>query len=175
MQKKHDKNKIYSIHEPKAECISKGKANKKYEFGCKTSIVITHKEGLALGMEALYGNPYDGHTLKKAIDNEETISGVQIKQAFVDKGYRGHKIENKQVLISGQRKGITCWLKKQLKRRQSIEPHIGHMKNDGKLGRNFLKGVLGSKLNAILCGVGHNIRLILNFIRSNKEPPLLKS
>ena len=168
-QDKHSKNKVYSIHEPKVECISKGKAHKKYEFGCKTSIIITHKEGLALGTEALHGNPYDGHTLQNAVKKAESLNGINIEQVFVDKGYKGHGIEDKQVFISGQKKGVTRWIKGQIKRRQAIEPHIGHMKNDGKLDRNFLKGELGDKLNALLCGIGHNIRLILNFLKGKQS------
>ena len=170
-QTKDGKNKIYSLHEPHVECISKGKAHKKYEFGCKASFVITHKEGLALGAEALHGNPFDGHTLKGALEIAEANSGVGIQQAFVDKGYKGHKIEDKTVMISGQKRGMTSWFKKQLKRRQAIEPHIGHMKSDGKLGRNFLKGKVGDQLNAVLCGIGHNLRMILRNLRELSFAP----
>jgi len=34
-QKKQGSNKIYSLHEPEVQCISKGKEHKKYEFGLK--------------------------------------------------------------------------------------------------------------------------------------------
>lgn len=163
-QQKHDSNKVYSIHEPHVECISKGKAQKKYEFGCKTSIVLTHKEGLALDVKAIHGNPYDGHTLKKALDEAQANTQIKIDTAFVDKGYRGHKVEDKEIFISGQKKGVSKWIKAQICRRQAIEPHIGHMKNDGKLGRNYLKGILGDVCNAILSGVGHNLRLIYNWL-----------
>lgn len=169
-QNKNSKNKVYSLHEPSVRCISKGKIHKKYEFGCKASIVLTHKEGFILGAEALSGNPYDGHTLKQVIEKAESISNRPIERIFVDKGYRGHGMTNKEVFISGQRKGVTSWIKKQLKRRSAIEPHIGHMKNDGKLGRNYLKGVLGDKLNAILCGIGHNLRLIIRKIYGSGAP-----
>ncbi len=168
-QEKNSKNKIYSIHEPLTECISKGKIHKKYEFGCKASIVLTHKEGFVLGLEALQGNPYDGHTLKQVIENAEKLSNNLIQRIFVDKGYRGHEIEDKEVFLSGQRKGVTPEIKKQIKRRSAIEPHIGHMKNDGKLGRNYLKGLLGDKLNAILCGIGHNLRLMANKVSESKK------
>jgi transposase, IS5 family len=168
-QTKDSKNKIYSIHEPKTECISKGKAHKKYEFGCKASIVLTHKEGFILGSEALHGNPYDGHTLKQVIENAEKISNKPIIRAFVDKGYKGHGIEDKEIFFSGQKKGVTPWLKQQIYRRSAIEPHIGHMKNDGKLGKNFLKGTLGDKLNALLCGIGHNLRLITRKINHSEQ------
>jgi IS5 family transposase len=83
----------------------KRKAQKKYEFGCKTSIVLTHKEGLALDIKAIHGNPYDGHTLKKALDEAQANTQIKIDTAFVDKGYRGHKVEDKEIFISGQKKG----------------------------------------------------------------------
>jgi len=164
IQDKNSKNKVYSVHEPKVKCICKGKVHKKYEFGCKASIVLTHKEGFILGSEALEGNPFDGHTLKQVIENAEKTSKKTIERIFVDKGYRGHDIKDKEVFISGQRKGVTSWIKTQIKRRSAIEPHIGHMKSDGKLGRNYLKGVLGDKLNALLCGIGHNLRFIVRKI-----------
>lgn len=170
-QTRGSKDKIYSIHEPHVECIAKGKAHKKYEFGCKTSLVVTHKEGLALSAKALHGNPYDGHTLDQVLKNSEKLSGVKIKEAFVDKGYRGHSVTDREVYISGMKKGMTAWLYKKLKRRQSIEPHIGHMKNEGKLGRNFLKGILGDVLNVTLCGVGHNLKLIARKIAQSYHSP----
>jgi IS5 family transposase len=160
LQKRTDKNKIYSLHED-VECIAKGKAHKKYEFGCKVSIVTTHKEGLVLSSQACHGNPYDGHTLKAALENTETITGQYIEMAFLDRGYRGHKIEDIKMWISGMKKGVTRWYKKQLARRQAIEPRIGHMKSDGKLKRNYLKGKLGDQLNAALCGAGENCRIVL--------------
>jgi IS5 family transposase len=81
--------------------------------------------------------------------------------------------ERGRVLISGTRKlGYT--LKRHLRRRSAVEPEIGHMKADGLLGRNFLKGMQGNAINAILCGVGHNMRKILARLRffagpSNRE------
>ena len=166
LQNRESKNKIYSIHEPHVECISKGKAHKKYEFGCKTSLVVTHKDGLALSLQAFHGNPYDGHTLQKSVISAEELSKKEIKKIFVDKGYRGCVLANKEVHISGKKKGVTEYLKKQIKRRQAIEPHIGHLKNEGKLRRNYLKGRLGDFLNALLCGIGHNLRLIGRKIRA---------
>jgi transposase, IS5 family len=160
-QSRESTNKVYSIHEPHVECIAKGKTHKKYEFGCKVSLVITHKEGLALSAQAIHGNPYDGHTLDKVLKDSERLSGRTIKEAFVDKGYRGHSVKNTEIHISGKKRGLTRWLYAKIKRRQAIEPHIGHMKNEGKLGRNYLKGILGDFLNATLCGIGHNLKLIV--------------
>jgi IS5 family transposase len=52
-----------------------------------------------------------------------------------------------------------------IKRRSAIEPTIGHMETDGRLGRNPLKGALGDALHAVLCGASHNIRLPLKKLR----------
>ncbi|HPE84921.1 MAG TPA: transposase [Chlamydiales bacterium] len=164
-QQKNSKNKLYSIHEPEVECVCKGKSQKKYEFGCKAALVVTHKEGLVLSASAEHGVPYDGHTLSDALEKAERVSGVKIEKAFVDKGYKGHGVTDKQIIISGQKKGMTKHLKKQLKRRQAIEPHIGHMKSEGKLNRNYLAGKIGDQLNAILVGIGHNLRMLFRMFR----------
>ena len=161
--------KIYSIHEAQVQCISKGKARVRYEFGCKISLVITHKQALALSCQALSGHPYDGHTLKDAIIDAEQRSGYKIKRAVVDKGYVGHEASHLIVYRSGQKRGVkTQAIKCFIKRRQAIEPHIGHMKAQGKLDRCFLKGFLGDQFNSILCGVGHNLRLLFNFFQKKQ-------
>lgn len=163
-QTKNSPDKLYSLHAPEVECIAKGKAHKRYEFGCKVSLVVTHKQGLVLSSQALHGNPYDGHTLQTALSHAESMSGVKIQRSFVDQGYKKHGVEDAQVIMAKQ-KGLTHSLKRALKRRNAIEPHIGHMKSEGKLGRNYLQGKIGDTLNALLVAIGHNLRLILNYIR----------
>lgn len=164
-QEKKDKNKLYSLHAPEVECIAKGKVHKKYEFGVKVSIAATNRDNFVVGMFAEHGNPYDGHTLSRALEQVKRITGQPIERGFVDRGYRGHGVKETEVFISGRRRGVTPQIKKELKRRSAIEPVIGHMKADGKLGRNHLLGELGDKVNALLCGAGHNIRLILRKLR----------
>lgn len=164
-QEKKSKDKLYSLHAPEAYCMAKGKARTPYEYGCKVSLVITHKQGLALSSQALAQNQYDGHVLKSGLKKAEKIANAVITQVFVDRGYRGHGIEDQEVYISGQRRGMTRTLKRHLKRRAAIEPHIGHMKSEGKLRRNYLKGTLGDALNALLCAIGHNLRMIWRRIR----------
>jgi len=164
-QKPRDKGKLYALHAPEVECISKGKARTPYEFGVKVSVATTLKEGLVVGMRSMPGNPYDGHTLGEAIEQVEILADNRPAMAIVDKGYRGVQVEGVQILRSGQRRGVTRTLKAMIKRRSAIEPSIGHMKADGRLARNPLKGALGDALHAVLCGAGHNIRLILNKLR----------
>ena len=165
-QQKKDKKKLYSLHAPEVECISKGKAHKRYEFGVKASIASTNKSNFVVGGMALPGNPFDGHTLTQALEQVRRMTGSVIEEAFVDRGYRGHGETQTAVYISGQKRGIkTQRLKGSLKRREAIEPVIGHLKSDGLLGRNYLKGTQGDQMNVMLSCAGHNLRLILRQLR----------
>ncbi len=161
-QQRTDKMKLYSLHAPEVVCIAKGKAHKPYEFGCKVGIAATNREGLFLAAEAFEGNPYDGHTLAATAAQAEAMTGVAIARLYVDKGYRGHDyVGAAKVMVSGHRRGLTPTMKRELKRRSAIEPMIGHAKNDGRLGRNWLLGADGDKINALLAAAGHNLRLVL--------------
>ncbi|WP_424140487.1 IS5 family transposase [Roseomonas chloroacetimidivorans] len=158
--------KIYALHEPEVDCISKGKARVRYEFGAKVSIATTLAGGFVVGMRSMPGNPYDGHTLADALQQVETLTGQLPTLAVVDRGYRGHGVQGTRVLISGTRRGLTPRLARLLRRRSAIEPEIGHMKTDGRLARCALKGTLGDAIFAVLCGCGHNIRKILAHLRA---------
>lgn len=164
IQTKEDKNKIYSCHEPEVSCIAKGKAHRPYEFGAKACLIVTEKRGLALTLTTHVGNPYDGHLLQETVCKAENMTGVEIKRVLVDLGFRGHEVKNKQVLIS-RTKGLASPLKKALKRRQAIEPWIGHMKSDGKLGRCYLRGPKGDQIHGLLVAIAHNFRVILRKLR----------
>ncbi len=109
-QKRQDKNKVYSIHAPEVECIAKGKAHKKYEFGCKVSVVATSKECFIMGMKAYHGNPYDGHTLDDAVLQTESITGFKAKEIYVDLGYRGHNYrgDTEDRIAGGGRKRLSA-------------------------------------------------------------------
>ncbi|WP_280192866.1 IS5 family transposase [Delftia sp. PS-11] len=166
-QRTKDKNKLYALHAPEVECISKGKARTPYEFGVKVSIATTLKEGLVVGMRSMPGNPYDGHTLAETLEQVGILTGTDKAPAtaIVDKGYKGVKLQGVRILMSGQKRGITRTLQGMIKRRSAIEPAIGHMKMDGRLARNRLKGALGDAQHAVMCGAGHNLRLILAALR----------
>ncbi|MBP1627112.1 MAG: transposase domain protein [Holophagaceae bacterium] len=166
-QKRKTKHKVYSLHASETECIGKGKAHRPYEFGVKVSLAVTHKEGFVVGIQSCPGNPFDGHTLDGQLDQVARMVGRHPKLTFVDRGYKGHGVEpeKSRVLISGTRK-LPYRLKRDLRRRAAIEPEIGHMKSEGLLGRNFLKGMLGDAANALLCGAGHNLRKILARLRA---------
>jgi len=162
--------KLYSFHALEVECIGKCKASAPYEFGVKASIVTTNARApggqFVLHASALPGNPYDGHTLGTVIAATERLTGCAIERAYVDKGYRGHDTANpRRVFISGQKRGVLGVIKRELRRRSAIEAVIGHMKIDGHLGRCFLKGRKGDAINVILTAVGHNLRLVLAWLR----------
>lgn len=165
-QEPKGRDKIYALHEPEVDCISKGKAKVRYEFGCKVSIATTLDEGFVVGMRSFAGNPYDGHTLGAALEQVEILTEHLPDLVVVDRGYRGHGVDKTQVLISGMRRGLTPTLTAALRRRAAIEPEIGHMKTDGRLARSPLKGMIGDAIFAVLCGCGHNIRKILAWLRA---------
>jgi IS5 family transposase len=158
-QKRDDTNKVYSVHALEVECISKGKAHKRYEFGCKVGVTSTSRGNWVLDVQALHGNPYDGHTLKQCLGNATKNSGFKVEQAFCDKGYRGMKPEvpDVEVYLSGSRR-LSRTLRRWLRRRSAIESIIGHMKSDNRMDRNYLKGMDGDENNAILAGCGFNMR-----------------
>jgi transposase, IS5 family len=169
-QQRQDSNKCYSVHAPEVECIAKGKVHKRYEFGCKVILVTTSHSNWIVGIEAHHGNPYDGVTLKPAIAQVERLTEIKPQQVLVDQGFRGkeHRPEAIEVLVCGGRKQPSS-LKRLLKRRSAIEPIIGHGKADHALGRNYLQGQVGDRLNALLVGCGFNLRKLCHFFVSNAE------
>lgn len=161
--------KVFALHAPEVECIGKGKARTPYEFGCKVSVAVpvTRPKGgqFVLHAKALHGNPFDGHTLKQAVDDVEKNTGVEVRRIHVDRGYRGHDEPNKfRVWISGQVRRTTASIKREMKRRAAVEPIIGHLKADCRMGRNFLKGRDGDRINALLAAVGFNFRLLIRWL-----------
>ena len=163
-QKRNDKNKVYSVHAPEVECIAKGKIRKKYEFGCKVSMVSSSKDNWILAINAVHGNPFDGHTLKDSLKQVKQITGWQPLHAYCDKGYRGvaKEVPETEVHISGKKKNsMKASLWKWYARRCAIEPIFGHLKSDNRLERNHLQGKDGDRINAILSGCGFNLRKLL--------------
>ena len=163
-QTRDSKNKLYSIHAPEVECISKGKAHKRYEFGCKVSLATSSRDNWILGIQAHHGNPYDGHTLKATIEQVERLTGSRVENAYVDLGYRGHDYRGDAKInivnfrnMAKKTRSVKGWLK----RRSAIEPVIGHVKSDNGMARNLLKGTEGDKINALLSGCGFNMRKLL--------------
>jgi transposase, IS5 family len=164
--------KVYSLHAPEVECIGKGKAHKPYEFGVKVSVATTlsHAKGgqFVTHVKALPGNPYDGHTLATVIPDMEALVGNTIARILADKGYRGHNAppdSRLRVFISGQKRGVTPQIKRQLRRRSAVEPVIGHLKAEHRMGRNYLLFRRGDAANAVLAAAGYNFRRLIRWLR----------
>ena len=163
-QTKNSKNKIYSIHAPEVECISKGKAHKRYEFGNKVGMATTSKGNWIVAIQAFHGNPYDGHTLKETLEQMERLTKKTAKEVYVDLGYRGHNYQGEatvNIVNNRKMKQMTRSARKWFKRRSAIEPIFGHLKSDNRMSRNYLKGVEGDIINATLCACGFNMRKLL--------------
>jgi IS5 family transposase len=163
------KGKLYAFHAPEVECIGKGKSRQPYEFGVKVGIATTLKVNLIVGAKAFSGNPYDGHTLNAQLEQASILmqdNQIKPSDVFVDLGYRGVDADNPAVAIKhrGKYKSLSASDKRMLKRRQAIEPIIGHLKQDHRMDRCHLKGELGDRLHAVLCAAGYNIKWLLRMI-----------
>ena len=171
VQKRGDKNKIYSIHEPHVSCIAKGKEAKKFEFGNKSGFVVTKTSKIVVGALGFEGNPYDGHTLEEHLLQTEYLTNKRPKTGIVDRGYKGKKNINgtEIILPSSPKKNASQYQKqkarKRFRARAGIEPVIGHIKHDHRMLRNFLKGTNGDMMNTILAGTGFNLRKMLSRIK----------
>jgi IS5 family transposase len=163
--------KVYSLHAPEVECIGKGKAHRPYEFGVKVS-VATPLHRCAGGqfvahVQALPGNPYDGHTLAAVIPQIEQTIGAEVERIVTDAGYRGHyapKEKRFKVYVAGQKRGLSPAIKRAFRRRSAVEPVIGHLKHEHRMGRNHLAHRTGDAINALLAAVGYNFRLLLKWL-----------
>ena len=168
-QQRNGTNKLYALHAPEVECLAKGKARKPYEFGVKTAVVVSHRHGLMLGARTFPGNPYDGHILNAALEQASNLMqdhAVMFKQIVVDLGFRGVDADNPdvQIIHRGKYKSLTSQQRRWLRRRQAVEPAIGHLKSDNRMDRCWLQGALGDALHAISCAAGYNLRWLLRAI-----------
>src|SRR6516165_8262494 len=186
-QNRHQRGrKVYSLHAPEVECIGKGKAHKPYEFGVKVSVATTLKRckggQFVTHIQALPGNPYDGHTLATVIPAIERLVGNTIERLHADAGYRGHNAPldyRFKIFTSRQKRRVTPQIKREMRRRSAIEPVIGHLKNDHRMDRNYLAHREGDANNAILAAAGYNFRRVLRWLRlllclilaARSEPP----
>ena len=175
-QQKTDSNKIYSLHEPHVQCMSKGKEHKKYEFGSKVSIIATKNSGVIIGAMNIEKNVHDSKTLAPSLEQQQRLTGIILKNNFVDRGFRGVKevLGTKIIIPDSPGKNRTAYekqkLRKGFKRRAAIEPKIGHLKQDHRLSRNFYSGIKGDNINVMLAAAAMNFKRMMN---KWKENPLL--
>jgi transposase, IS5 family len=163
-QKRTDKNKIYSLHEPDVLCIGKGKEHKKYEFGRKASLVVTKTTGVIVGALSFRENIYDGNTLPDVLEQVWQITESCPQVAICDRGYRGRtRVGDTEILTPRRPKNSDTLCQRRnarmrFRRRAGIEPVIGHVKQDHRMARNFLKGVLGDAINLFMAAAAFNFR-----------------
>jgi len=172
-QQRGEPDRIYSVHAPETQCIAKGKLRKPYEWGNKVGLVTTAKRQFVVGAVAFSQRPFDGHTLAASVQQVEKMMGQTIRgEIYVDRGYRGHDYEGPaRVLIAKIKRKQEPHLRLWYRQRNGIEAAIGHMKNDGWLGRNYLKGMLGSRINALLSACGQNLRKLLAWLAAHPGKP----
>jgi IS5 family transposase len=172
-QEKTTKNKIYSLHEPQVACIAKGKSGKNYEFGTKIAVVRGRKTGIISSVKRFSGNPHDSKTLEESLAQSErvrkSIGGTRPKRAATDRGFRGIKeVEGTSILLPTKKEKTRYGqqvARLRFRARAAIEPCISHLKRNHSLGLNFLKGVVGDINNALLAGIGYNLKMRLNQIK----------
>src|SRR4051795_12533677 len=156
---------------PRSSAFGKGKAHKPYEFGVKVSVAtpLNRCRGgqFVAHVKALPGNPYDGHTLAAVLPDIESTIGAGLERIVTDAGYKGHNAPKHQrfkVYVAGQKRGLTAAIKRAFRRRSAVEPTIGHLKNEHRMGRNHLAGRAGDAANAVLAAVGYNFGLLLRWL-----------
>jgi IS5 family transposase len=168
LQKRTSRNKIYSLHESHIYAMAKGKDHKSYEYGTKASIVSTYTHGIIVGVAAHDINQHDSKTLEAALRSAHTKRATTISEAVCDRGYRGTKEVGKtKISIPGVHlKRDTEEQKedkrKKFRRRAAVEPIIGHLKNDYRMARNYLKGFVGDQINLLMAACAWNLKKWMN-------------
>jgi IS5 family transposase len=153
--------KIYSLHEPHVECIAKGKAHKRYEFGVKASVVTTARSGFILSSTVHHGRPHDGKTLIPSLAHASKMVGkVLTGMVSVDRGYNGHNVITHKVIHPNLKKKTPA-IRKLIRQRSAIEATISHLKRCHRLGKNYLKGIIGDHINATMAAAAYNLSKLL--------------
>lgn len=172
-QEKHDKDKIYSIHKPYTSCIAKGKAHKQYEFGNKVGLISTSKSMIILGIKAFEGNPHDSKTIQPLLV-QMTNNNFKLPEELVyDRGGKGEKeiLGVKILTPSKPFKTDTPYQKnlkrKKFRRRAAIEPLIGHLKSDFRMGQNYLHGKISSQINAFMSAAAWNFKKLMEKLKKD--------
>jgi len=174
-QQKKDSHKIYSLHEPAVYCMSKGKAHKQYEFGCKVSVAVTAQSGIVVGITSFKENISDVHTLEQTLNQVKYVTDKAPREAICDRGYKGKKkVADTIITIPKPLPADSTRYEKEkvrvkFRRRAAIEPIIGHLKHDHGMNRNFLKGIYGDFVNCVLAAAGFNLKKMLGKIASSLD------
>jgi IS5 family transposase len=168
LQEKNTPNKIYSLHEPHAYAVGKGKDHKKWEYGTKASLVTTKNGGVIVGVASHEKNEHDSKTLQAALTSAQSNRDKPIQEAICDRGYKGKKeVLGVTISIPGKVLKRDTKYQKEVKRekfrrRAAIEPIIGHVKSDHRMARNYLKGFVGDEINLLLAASAFNLKKWMN-------------
>lgn len=161
-QAKDSQNKVYSVFEPQVYCVNKGKSSPKFEFGCKVAIVSTIKDNWIVGVHSMLKNEHDSKALEPVLVNMKALLGQNPAYAVVDRGCRGRKfVDETEVILPKPKKSMTRKYFHWVKQRSRIEAIFSHLKNDHRLGRNLLRGVIGDLLNPKLAVIGWNLKKLM--------------
>jgi IS5 family transposase len=170
-QNKQDKNKIYSTHKPYTACIAKGKAHKKYEFGNKIGIMVNPKSLVILAVQSYPGNPHDSRTIEPLLDQMQNKLNYQPDEVIYDRGGRGRAningvtISTPKPPLKRDSRYAKIKKRKKFRRRAGIEPVIGHLKSDFRMGQNYLNGANSPKINAMLAATGWNLKKLMKKLK----------
>lgn len=170
-QKKQDKNKIYSLHKPFTCCIAKGKASKQYEFGNKIGLMSNPESLVILGIESFEANPHDSRTIEPLLDQMKKNFGYQPKEVIYDRGGRGRsQINGVKISTPKPPKKSDSQYQKQKQRkkfrwRAAIEPLIGHLKKEFRMGQNYLSGSNSPRINAMMAAAGWNFKKMMKKLK----------
>ncbi len=171
-QKKGDKDKIYSLHKSFTSCISKGKAHKKYEFGNKIGLMLNPRELVILGVESYSGNPHDSKTIEPLLNQIKKNIDYQPEEVIYDRGGRGIpeikgvKISTPKAPLKRDSQYQKMKKRKKFRRRAAIEPVIGHLKKEFRMGENYLHGESSPKINALLASAGWNLKKLAEKLKA---------
>jgi len=177
-QMRHDKDKIYSLHEPGVACIAKGKAHKKFEFGSKVSFGVVPEANIIVGVQTFLGNPNDSITLEPTLEHIEKTCGKKFKNVILDRGYKVKSQVNGFTVVTpkppnSKQPYSKSTMRKKCRKRAAIEPIIGHVKLYCRMQRNYLKGDIGDEINSLLAAAGFNIKGLLNKIKEEILRPII--
>ena len=169
-QQRGDSHKIYSLHEPNLQCYCKGKEHKKFEFGSKASFVIEQGTNIIVGALNFTQSLHDSKTIPEVLEQVERLTGKQVDKAYPDRGYKGiATYKSTKIFVPKPNKNITKTQREKHSTRATIEPKIGHLKQDHRLCRNYLKGIIGDNINVILAAAGMNFKQVINLLRKEAE------
>lgn len=175
-QQRSDSDKVYSLHKPFTACIAKGKAHKKYEFGNKVGLISHPTRRVILAVKAFEGNPHDSKTIKPLLEQMADDKRALPGEVIYDRGGRGIKeVLGVKVTTPDKAKASDSEAKKRrmrrrFRRRAGIEPIIGHLKTDHRMGQNYLHGEASPQINAYLAAAGWNLKKWMEqWVRDGKK------